>query len=119
MVIVKGAFPVKARQKEEALALVQSFAEDVRAERGCLACEVYCQADAPATIMLWQQWRSSAALKSHFSSDAMDRFLDRLTLLLDGMVDTLYFDVETDGEPPAASLATLPASCVAEDVILH
>lgn len=117
MVIVKGSFPVKARQRTKALALVQSFAEDARTESGCLACEVYCQADAPATIVLWQQWRSSATLNSHFASDSMEHFLDRLTLLLDGAVDTLYFDVETEGEAPASVAAA--DGCVAADVVLH
>lgn len=119
MVIVKGSLPMKEHLKTEALEQVQAFAEEARSASGCLACEVYWQADAPATLVLWQQWQSTATLKSHFASDVMEQFLDQLTLLLDGTVDTLYFDVENDADYPLDGVSVAPASCVATDVVLH
>lgn len=118
MVIVKGSFPVKRRLRDQALELVKSFAATTRDEMGCLAYEVYCNADAPATIVIWQQWRSTATLDDHFSSDSMESFLERLSQLLDGEVDTLYFDVETD-EGKESPASTLSQASVAEGVTIH
>lgn len=117
MVIVKGSFPVRKKVRNEALSLVKRFAEQTRAEANCLAIDVYCQADAPGTIMIWQQWFSSSALEAYFASDAMEDFLDQLTLYLDGEVDTLYFDVQDDQSPLPSYQQS--SSCLADDVVLH
>jgi quinol monooxygenase YgiN len=119
MVIVKGSFPVKKRLRGEALALVESFSANSRAEAGCLASEVYFRVDDPATLMVWQQWRSSATLQSHFSSDSVEAFLDRLVHLLDGKVDTLYFDVQNDEVENASTGIVAATSCVADGVTRH
>lgn len=122
MVIVKGAFPVKQSSWDAARELLNGFAEASRREAGCLAYEVYSRLDDPSTLVVWQQWRTSASMQNHFSSDSMEDFLDRLVVLLDGQVDTLYFDVQTDAEPQAADAPELSFSAggsVDGSVTLH
>lgn len=93
MVIVKGAFPVKERKRTDALLLLENFAKSTRAETGCVDYEVYSQANEPATIVVWQQWRNMATWETHLSSEQMDGFLDQLALMLDGQAVTDCFSV--------------------------
>ena len=93
MIIVKGSIPVKTAHREEAVDLVQRLARASRDEHGCLAYEVYIQADAPEVIMVWQQWSDLDALETHFASDHVDSFLDAIPDLIEGQVTSARFDV--------------------------
>lgn len=120
MIIVKGAFPVKEDLQPEALELVQTLAKASRKENGCLAYEVYVQADAPRVIMVWQEWANLDALEIHFGSEHVDAFLDMIPDLIDGEVSSARYDVSTlNGEPIVEEVAEIAPVVLADNITLH
>lgn len=120
MIIVKGSFPVKQDQQPEALELVQALAKSSRVERGCLAYEVYLQADEPRVIVVWQQWIDLDALEIHFGSEHVDVFLDAIPDMIDGEVTSARFDVSSlDGEPVVEEVAEIAPLVLADNITLH
>ncbi|WP_040296940.1 putative quinol monooxygenase [Alcanivorax hongdengensis] len=122
MIIVKGSFPVKENDQPRALDLVQALARAARKDRGCLAYEVYLQADEPRVIMVWQQWTSLDALETHFASSHVDSFLDAIPDMLDGDVTSTHFDVtHQDGEPLAEDMDghDIAPLVLADNITLH
>ncbi|MDX1803048.1 MAG: putative quinol monooxygenase [Alcanivorax sp.] len=121
MIIVKGSIPVKETDQPQALALVQSLAKAARGDAGCLAYEVYLQADEPRVIMVWQQWANMDALETHFASEHVDAFLDAIPDMIDGDVTSSHFDVtHQNGEPlPELDAAEPPAVVLADNITLH
>lgn len=120
MIIVKGSIPVKEDDRSQALALVQEMARVSRGESGCLAYEVYLQADQPRVIMVWQQWRNISALEQHFASDHVDTFLDAIPTMIDGDVISTRFDVTAeDGEPLDEDMLEQPPVVLADNITLH
>jgi quinol monooxygenase YgiN len=119
MIIVKGSIPVKAERREEAVALIQTLAEASRAEHGCLSYEVYIQADAPETIVIWQQWDSLDALEEHFASEHVDHFLDAIPDLIEGEVTSAQFDVQEAEWSEQDDAMELPRVQYADNIVLH
>ncbi|MBQ24322.1 putative quinol monooxygenase [Alcanivorax sp.] len=120
MIIVKGSFPVKEDEQPQALELVQALASASRGERGCLAYEVYLQADAPRVIMVWQQWSNLDALEIHFGSEHVDAFLDAIPDMIDGDVTSARFDVSSmDGDPIVEDVSEIAPVVLADNIILH
>ena len=120
MIIVKGSFPIKSDQQPEALELVQQLASASRKEQGCLAYEVYVQADEPRVIMVWQQWRCLDSLEGHFGSEHVDAFLDAIPDLIDGEVSSARFDVSgVDGEPVVDEPQDIAPVVLADNITLH
>ena len=119
MIIVKGSIPVKAERRDEAVALVQALAEASRAEQGCLSYEVYLRADAPETIVIWQQWDSLDALEDHFASDHVDHFLDAIPDLIEGEVTSAQFDVQEADWSVQEEGAEPPRVQYADNIVLH
>ncbi|MCG8392327.1 MAG: antibiotic biosynthesis monooxygenase [Pseudomonadales bacterium] len=120
MIIVKGAFPVKSDQQPQALELVQDLAKASRKEPGCLAYEVYLQADEPRVIMVLQQWSSLDALEVHFGSEHVDTFLDAIPDMIDGEVTSAHFDVTgVDGEPVMEDAQEIAPVVLADNITLH
>tara|TARA_R100001039_G_scaffold38473_2_gene40112 strand:+ start:483 stop:875 length:393 start_codon:yes stop_codon:yes gene_type:complete len=120
MIIVKGSFPVKQDQQPEALELVQALAKSSRGEHGCLAYEVYLQADEPRVIVVWQQWTDLDALEIHFGSEHVDAFLDAIPDMIDGDVTSARFDVNSlDGEPIVEEVAEIAPLVLAGNITLH
>lgn len=120
MIIVKGSFPVKQDQQPEALELVQALAKSSRGEHGCLAYEVYLQADEPRVIVVWQQWTDLDALEIHFGSEHVDAFLDAIPDMIDGDVTSARFDVSSlDGEPIVEEVAEIAPLVLADNITLH
>jgi quinol monooxygenase YgiN len=119
MIIVKGSIPVKSERRQEAVALIQALAEASRAEMGCLAYEVYIQADCPETIVIWQQWDSLDALEDHFASDHVDCFLDAIPDLIEGEVTSAQFDVQQADWSEQEEALELPRVQYADNIVLH
>jgi quinol monooxygenase YgiN len=120
MIIVKGSIPVKTSHQEEALKLIQGLAAQSRGEQGCLAYEVYILADAPETIVIWQQWSGLSALETHFASEHVDAFLDAIPDLIEGEVTSARFDVVSHDEDLLIDESLdYPAVQLAENTILH
>ena len=120
MIIVKGSFPVKEDEQPHALELVQALASASRGERGCLAYEVYLQADAPRVIMVWQQWSNLDALEIHFGSEHVDAFLDAIPDMIDGDVTSARFYVSSmDGDPIVEDVSEIATVVLADNIILH
>jgi quinol monooxygenase YgiN len=119
MIIVKGAIPVKQEHLEEAVALLRELAEASRAERGCLAYEVFLSAEDPETVVLWQQWESEEALESHFASDHVDAFLDAIPDYVEGQVTSARFDVVADSLEDSEEALEPPRVQIADNIVIH
>lgn len=119
MIIVKGTIPVKPDHRDEAVSLVETLAVASRGENGCLAYEVYLQANAPEVIMVWQQWSDMDALENHFASDHVDAFLDVIPDLIEGQVTSAHFEVSAhDFAMDAEEQPDLPQIHM-DGVVLH
>ena len=120
MVIIKGAFPVRAECRERALALVQALAQASRQEPGCSAYEVYCDAQDNLRIMVLQEWSSLADLEIHFGTDHVDAFLDAIADMLDGDITSVRYDVHHIEGESSDEESSAPASLVlADNITLH
>lgn len=120
MIIVKGSIPVKADHRDEALQLLQLLAERSRVEHGCLAYEIYINADSPETFVIWQQWRGLDALESHFASTHVDEFLEAIPDLIDGDVTSARFEVLSEEQQSGAEDALeQPQVQLADNIVLH
>ncbi|NIV36273.1 MAG: antibiotic biosynthesis monooxygenase, partial [Anaerolineae bacterium] len=107
-------------QQPDALKLVQALACASRKEAGCLAYEVYLQADEPRVIMVWQQWSSLDALELHFGSDHVDAFLDAIPDMIDGEVMSARYDVSSvDGEPVVDEVKDIAPLVLADNITVH
>lgn len=93
MIIVKGAIPVMADRRDEALELISHLARRSRTERGCLDYDVCVRLDQPNTVVLFQQWRDIDALERHFASGHVEEFIDTITDLIEGDVESIRFEV--------------------------
>lgn len=122
MIIVKDTIPVREDCREDAVALVHALAEASRSEEGCVAYEVYVQADQPEIIMIWQQWRSLDALEIHFASAHVDAFLDAIPDMIDGQVTSSRFEVhaeDSDLIDDEALELEMPRVLLGEEIVLH
>ena len=121
MIIVKGEIPVKTDHRDEAVALVLALAEASRSEDGCLAYEVYLQAERPEVIVVWQQWYSMEALECHFASDHVDAFLDAIPDMIEGQVTSSRFEVRASDEQLLTTddMFETPPVLYGDEVIMH
>lgn len=120
MIIVKGSIPVKAAHRDEALRLLQQLASQSRQESGCVAYEIYVDAAAPETFVLWQQWTGLHALEDHFASEHVDAFLEAIPDLIDGDVTSARFDVVAEEQLiTQEDVADYPLVQLADNTILH
>lgn len=120
MIIVKGSIPVKAARRDEALRLLQQLASQSRSEAGCVAYEIYIDAEDPETFVLWQQWTGLTALEDHFASAHVDAFLDAIPDLIEGEVTSARFEViEEESLLGPEEPADMPLVTLADNTILH
>ena len=121
MIIVKGSIPVKATHKDEALSLIQALAGQSRREQGCVAYEVYIDAQSPETFNIWQQWTGLTALEEHFASPHVDAFLDAIPDLIEGEVTSARFEVlaEEGQEAMLDEALDFPSVQLADNITLH
>jgi len=119
MIMMKGVFPVRPGQWKQALALIGTLAKNSRMHPDCLSFESYSRTDAPATLVIWQQWGNVVTFQKHLSSSVMNAFLDQLAPLLSGPAETRTFEVDSDHWPVEAVVADDSDFTIATDVIIH
>ena len=93
MIVVHGIIPIKPAHRDEALTLARALSEATQAEAGCVSYEFYVGLRDPNTLILLQEWKSSAALANHFRTDHVREFMDALPQMLSGKVLTRRYAV--------------------------
>ena len=67
-------------RREEVLEVLQSVQGPVRAEAGCVSCDIYEEQGADRAIVLVERWASEASLETHLRSEAYRRILCAMEL---------------------------------------
>ncbi len=81
MIVVSGTFEVAASDIEEAIAAAQEMAEASRLEAGCVSYEFFRDLEPvgeTGRFRVFEEWLSDEALKEHFATPHMERFLGRI-----------------------------------------
>lgn len=117
MIILKTTLSVKIQHLEDVVELARDAALAIMNEEGCLAYEVYLQAEQPGGLVLWQQWRSEEEADHFADSDGAQEFLEVLYSYTVQLVDHQQFHVE---EPDVmAILDEEPLVYLGEEVTVH
>lgn len=98
MIIVHATVPVKADLRDEALTLMRQMALASKLEDGCISYEFYVGLTQPNNLLLFQEWESVEALRSHFETKHMEKFRKQLPDVLDGKMSIRRYEVRVPGE---------------------
>jgi quinol monooxygenase YgiN len=60
---------------DEAVAILYSLVERIRASRGCVGCAVYQEVENPLTVVFDEKWMSEADLHRHLRSEDYQKIL--------------------------------------------
>ena len=82
-----GIVRAKPGQEHELGLRMVALLAPTRAERGCLAYDLFQSSEDPAVWVLIERWRSVADLDAHVMTDHMAAFLARSHEVLDGPPD--------------------------------
>ncbi len=93
MIIVAGTLHVQPDQREQALALFQTMAEQSRAEAGCLAYDFFADLQDTSRFFVFERWADEAALRAHGWSPHMAEFRRQRAAVLTDAVDIRRYAV--------------------------
>ena len=81
MIIVTGAVIVRDGADNDALSLALEHVRRSRLEPGCLSHAVHHDAENPARLFFFEEWRDREALEAHFALPATRTFSKALSAL--------------------------------------
>ena len=65
-------------QGKQMLGTIRPLLGSIRSRTGCIACEVYLDAESPDEVVLLEEWDSETAFKDHVRSWDFDHILEWL-----------------------------------------
>ena len=101
MIVVQGNIPLKAEARDRAIKLAMEIEDISKQEVGCLGYQFYVALTDPLELVLFQQWESVEALRKHYRTDHMNRFMKELPDLVSGDIVTRSYAIESSGEDGA------------------
>lgn len=117
MIILKTTLSVEMQDFEEVVELAHDAAEAIMSEEGCLAYEVYLQAEKPGYVVLWQQWRSEQEASHYADSMGAQELLEVFYSYAVEMVDHQQFSVVA--AEPMTVIEEEPLMYLGEEVVVH
>ena len=94
MIVVQGNIPLKAEARDRAIKLAMEIEGISKQEVGCLCYQFYVALTDPLELVLFQQWESVEALRKHYQTDHMNRFMKELPELVSGDIVTRRYAIE-------------------------
>ena len=94
MIVVQGNIPLKAEARDRAIKLAMEIEGISKQEVGCLGYQFYVALTDPLELVLFQQWESVEALRKHYQTDHMNRFMKELPELVSGDIVTRRYAIE-------------------------
>ena len=79
---------------DEALQILRSIIERIRAEAGCISCSVYQDTENEHQVVFEEKWRSDENLQRHLRSEGYQKVL--LVMEMAGRPPDIRFDTITD-----------------------
>ena len=101
MIVVQGNIPLKAEARDRAIKLAMEIEGISKREVGCLGYQFYVALTDPLELVLFQQWESVEALRKHYQTDHMNRFMKELPELVSGDIVTRRYAIESSGDKGA------------------
>ena len=101
MIVVQGNIPLKAEARDRAIKLAMEIEGISKQEVGCLGYQFYVALTDPLELVLFQQWESVEALRKHYQTDHMNRFMKELPELVSGDIVTRRYAIEPSGDAGA------------------
>ena len=101
MIVVQGNIPLKAEARDRAIKLAMEIEGISKQEVGCLGYQFYVALTDPLELVLFQQWESVEALRKHYQTDHMNRFMKELPELVSGDIVTRRYAIELGGDEGA------------------
>ena len=101
MIVVQGNIPLKAEARDRAIKLAMEIEGISKQEVGCLGYQFYVALTDPLELVLFQQWESVEALRKHYQTDHMNRFMKELPELVSGDIVTRRYAIEPSGDEGA------------------
>ena len=98
MLDVQGNIPLKAEARDRAIKLAMEIEGISKQEVGCLGYQFYVALTDPLELVLFQQWESVEALRKHYRTDHMNRFMKELPELVSGDIVTRRYAIEPSGD---------------------
>tara|TARA_Y100001947_G_C10122993_1_gene212120 strand:+ start:129 stop:467 length:339 start_codon:yes stop_codon:yes gene_type:complete len=98
MIVVQGNIPLKAEARDRAIKLAMEIEGISKQEVGCLGYQFYVALTDPLELVLFQQWESVEALRKHYQTDHMSRFMKELPDLVSGDIVTRRYAIEPSGD---------------------
>jgi len=117
VIILKTTLSVKMQHLEEVVDLARDAAFATMGEEGCLAYEVYLQAERPGCLVLWQQWRSKKEAEHYADSAGAQEFMETLYSYTVQLVEHQQFTVSEDG--PVTQQEDEASVFLGEEVVIH
>ena len=84
MIVIAGTVRVRPEGRADAVAAARDMVAATRKEPGCRAYRFSADLGEPNLICIFEEWESAEALASHFASDHMRVFRERLPAVLAG-----------------------------------
>ena len=94
MIVVQGNIPLKAEARDRAIKLAMEIEGISKQEVGCLGYQFYVALTDPLELVLFQQWESVEALRKHYQTDHMNKFMKELPELVSGDIVTRRYAIE-------------------------
>ena len=101
MIVVQGNIPLKAEARDRAIKLAMEIEGISKQEVGCLGYQFYVALTDPLELVLFQQWESVEALRKHYQTDHMNRFMKELPELVSGDIVTRRYAIEPSSDEGA------------------
>ena len=101
MIVVQGNIPLKAEARDRAIKLAMEIEGISKQEVGCLGYQFYVALTDPLELVLFQQWESVEALRKHYQTDHMNRFMKELPDLVSGDIVTRRYAIEPSDDEGA------------------
>ena len=102
MIVVQGNIPLKAEARDRAIKLAMEIEGISKQEVGCLGYQFYVALTDPLELVLFQQWESVEALRKHYQTDHMNRFMKELPDLVSGDIVTRRYAIEPSSDEGAS-----------------
>lgn len=117
MIMVQSTFQLVPESRDKALILMKNMVRLCRKEHGCLSYEYFEGITQPNQIVLLQEWEDAECLQAHYQTEHMEKFISRLSDLLESPVRTRSYMSPEDtavsagsGESPEFSESAAPST---------
>ncbi|HEY4333324.1 MAG TPA: putative quinol monooxygenase [Ilumatobacteraceae bacterium] len=97
MIVIAGTFPIDGSRRDEIAALVTSARAATLQEDGCVEYRLSFPADDANTMLIFEEWRDSAALGVHGGGDNVKAFGRAIREFLTGKPALSIYEVSTKG----------------------